>query len=203
MKIKVLSSLLLAALLLPQASFAQTASTTLTNTTDIQSLCQVSVSPMNFGTFNPLSTTLVQASATVSLRCTPGSISMSLSGGQNATVYKFTGDQYDRTLCQRAMKNTSSNHYVAYDLYYIESSYKPDNSHGANPQPQTSTCNEAFGTSIGGTPFNVANQGYNTITIRGAIRNNPLDAQVRNAFVNPKNAKAGVYLDTVTLKITY
>ena len=203
MKIKILSSLMFAVLLLPQASFAQTASRTLTNSADIQSLCQLSVSPMNFGTFNPLSETLVQATATVSLRCTPGSVSMSLSGGQNSTVYKFTGDQFDRTLCQRAMKSTSSNHYVAYDLYYVESSYNPDNSNGYNPQPQSGTCSEAFGSIIGGTGFNEKNQGYNTITIRGSIRNNPIDAQVRSAFVNPKNAKAGVYLDTVTLKITY
>lgn len=203
MKIKIISSLLLSALLLPQSSFAQTAARTLTNTVDIQSLCEVSVSPMSFGTFNPLSTTPVQASATVSLRCTPGSISMSLNGGQNSTVYKFTGDQYDRTLCQRAMKNTSSNHYVAYDLYYIETSYNSENPHGYNPQPQSGTCGEAFGTSIGGTNFTEKNQGYNTITIRGSIRNNPIDAQVRSAFVNPKNTKAGVYLDTVTLKITY
>ena len=190
--------LLLALAFLPGLAWAQSPSTTLTNTSNVEPSCQMSVGSLNFGPFNPLDNQPVLGQAVLRLRCTIGNIIVKMNSGQNASTFKVIGDTYNYTRCQRVMKSTSGNFQVAYDLYY--SSY--DASSASSSPVLDTNCNQSYG-GVLSTGFNTTSGADKEVLINGIIRNYPADQSTRTAYVNPKNAKSGVYTDSVTIQITY
>jgi spore coat protein U-like protein len=190
---------LLALVFLPGLAWAQSASTTLTNTSNIEPSCQISVGSLNFGPFNPLDNQPVLGQAVLRLRCTIGSFVVKMNAGQNANTFKVIGDTYNYTRCQRVMKSTSGNFQIAYDLYY--SNYDASSSASFSPVLDTN-CNQSYGGTLA-LGFYTPSGADREVLINGVIRNYPADQSTRTSYVNPKNAKAGVYTDSVTVQITY
>lgn len=157
---------------------------------------------MSFGVYNPLDGTLPQASATVTTTCTPGSVSMTVNGGNNATAYKHVSDQ-SITRCQRAMKSTRGD-FVAYDIGWVAGIYNPSQPQLGNPVVAGDTCSRTYGTTFNRTfVAGSSNNATRVSTLYGYIRNFPSDKTERSASVNGSAARPGSYSDSLIVQLNY
>jgi spore coat protein U-like protein len=72
-RLLVTASVALAALLLPAAARAQTATNTLTVTANVLGYCTIDPATLAFGAYDPAATTELGGSAALTIRCTQGS----------------------------------------------------------------------------------------------------------------------------------
>ena len=195
-------ALVLAGFFWPNLSHAQSA-LTLNNTTSVESHCRLTIGDLSFGSFNPLDPTTVTSMATLKFTCTAGSYGAKINGGQNGIPYTSAATG-SISRCQRTMKNTTANAYVGYDIYYDEINiYNPDTASSRNPQITSSmTCDQVYANSMGIT-FSSFTGSEREFRLVGVIRNIPGDRETRSSVVDPTRAPAGVYVDRLTVQITY
>lgn len=73
----------------PQAAKAATASTTIAVSATVQASCTVSATALTFGSYNPLSSTPLDATSTITVNCTTGTsytVGLNAGGTSGATV---------------------------------------------------------------------------------------------------------------------
>lgn len=73
----------------PHAAEAATASTTIAVSATVQASCTVSATPLAFGNYNPLSSTPLDATSTITVNCTTGTsytVGLNAGGTSGATV---------------------------------------------------------------------------------------------------------------------
>ena len=189
--------------LLAPTSWAQ--SNNLNNTATVETACRISAGSMNFGAYNPLETAVIQASGSITLTCTPGSVTLRLNGGSNATIYTLAGDQFNYTRCQRAMKSTRGD-FIAYDVNWgIGASYNPATSNSSNLIHKGEACSNTYGGVLAGITFRPTEPEMSTRTIDvfGYIRNYANDRTERSAAVDARKARPGTYTDTMVVQVTY
>lgn len=184
--------------------FAHAQTSLLNNSATVEMTCRISTTNMNFGAYNPLETSVLQASSAVQLTCTPGSVTLKLNGGTNSTLYTLAGDQYNYTRCQRAMKSARGD-FVAYDLSWSVGSYNPATSNSSNPVVKDDTCSNTFAGTLGGVTFRPTQPELATRTIEvfGYIRNYPNDRTERSSSVDARKARPGSYTDSLVVQVTY
>lgn len=185
--------------------YAHGQASSLNHSATVEMSCRIAVGPMNFGGYNPLDSSLPQASANLTLICTPGnSVIVKMSGGTNATAYKLAGDSYNYTRCQRAMKSPQGD-FVAYDLAWGTSSYDPATSNSSNAVLKDDTCANSYAGNLSGISFKANQPETATYTrqIWGFIRNYSSDRVQRSAFVDGRKARPGSYTDSVVVQVTY
>jgi len=133
-------TILALALCIPGSVFAQTTKNlSLNNTATVVSSCSISTTQnLNFGAFNPLDPQELRGTGSVSVACTYGNYSLSISNGNGGNSFLYNsvqlpstgGGGYNVTYgCWRGMTN-SSGQKLYYDLY-------------ANANYQTSSINTA------------------------------------------------------------
>ena len=196
------TTLALGLLFLAPTSWAQ--SNNLNNSATVEMACRIATGSMNFGAYNPLDTAIPQASGSITLTCTPGSVTLRVNGGNNATLYTVAGDQFNYTRCQRAMKSTRGD-FVAYDVNWGVGTYNPATSNSSNLIHTGEACSNTYAGVLAGINFRPTEPEMSTRTIQlyGYIRNYANDRSNRSAAVDARKARPGTYTDTMVVQVTY
>lgn len=205
------NSFILLLLALPGVVSAQsTKSLSLNNTATVVSSCSISTTQnLNFGVFDPLNPQDLTGSGSVSVACTYGTYSMSVSNGTGGSGYpsgvislpSTGGGGYTYyTSCMRSMKNSSGSN-LYYELYadpgYLQSSYNstPSSTYSSNPPSMTAKYSCSGTTSLSGfKSVSFTSKGPQTVTIYGKINN----TKWKSTAYTP-----GAYSDQVSVNINF